>query len=202
MKKKLLTLVLAATMMVGTAVTASATSQTVDFTAASGSTTSDVVIDGTIVKGDGSAPAGKIQVEVPTQMAFLVDKAGAIAPTSYTVENKSDSQIKVSVENFKKRTTVNSKITLKAKGTSMDGLDRSNIQLYLVGDSASKIVDLGGFSSTANNELATIAAKGMATITLEGDAGKTKDGSSSPTHIDTTGASEQFDMVFKIAKVD
>lgn len=199
MKKKLLTLVLAATMMVGTAVTASATSQTVDFTAASGSTTSDVVIDGTIVKGDGSAPAGKIQVEVPTQMAFLVDKTGTIAPTSYTVENKSDSQIKVSVQNFKKRTTVNSKITLLNKDeTGMDSKDRSNIKLYLVGDSDSKIVDLGGFSSGSANELATISPKGIATITLEGDAGKDTSGSKD---IDTNGASEQFDMVFKIAKV-
>lgn len=197
MKKKLLTLVLAATMVVGTAVTASATSQTVDFTAASGSTTSDVVIDGTIVKSDGSAPAGKIQVEVPTQMAFLVDKEGSIASTSYTVENKSDSQIKVSVANFKKRNTVNSKITLKAKGTSMNDLDRSNIQLYLVGENNS-IVDLGNFSSGSANELATISAKGIATITLEGDAGKDTTGSKD---IDTTGASEQFDMVFKIAKV-
>lgn len=198
MKKKLLTLVLAATMMVGTAVTASATSQTVDFTAASGSTTSDVVIDGTIVKSDGSAPAGKIQVEVPTQMAFLVDKEGSIASTSYTVENKSDSQIKVSVANFKKRNTVNSKINLKAKGTSMNDLDRSNIQLYLVGEDNSKIVDLGDFSNSSNKDLATIAANGIATITLEGDAGKDTTGSKG---IDTTGASEQFDMVFKIAKV-
>lgn len=199
MKKKLLTLVLAATMMVGTAVTASATSQTVDFTAASGSTTSDVVIDGTIVKGNGSAPAGKIQVEVPTQMAFLVDKTGTIASTSYTVENKSDSPINVSVANFKKRNTVNSKINLLSKDESnMDNKDRSNIKLYLVGDSASKIVDLGDFSNTVNKDLATIAANSMTTITLEGDAGKDTSGSKD---IDQNGASEQFDMVFKIAKV-
>lgn len=199
MKKKLLTLVLAATMMVGTAVTASATSQTVDFTAASGSTTSDVVIDGTIVKGNGSAPAGKIQVEVPTQMAFLVDKTGTIASTSYTVENKSDSPINVSVANFKKRNTVNSKINLLSKDESnMENKDRSNIKLYLVGDSASKIVDLGDFSNTVNKDLATIAANSMTTITLEGDAGKDTSGSKD---IDQNGASEQFDMVFKIAKV-
>lgn len=200
MKKKLLTLVLAATMMVGTAVTASATSQTVDFTAASGSTTSDVVIDGTIVKSDGSAPAGKIQVEVPTQMAFVVDKTGAIASTNYTVENKSDSQIKVSVANFKKRNAVNSKITLKPKDTEMTSLDRSNIQLYLVGQSPDKVVDLGNFEGASNKDLATIDAKGLATITLQGDAGKNV--SNNGSDIEQNGASEQFDMVFKITKVD
>ena len=199
MKKKLLTLVLAATMVVGTAVTASATTNTktttVEFSTGDGSTTTPVTIDGTISTAQGAAPAGKVQVEVPTQMSFMVDKEGNFKSTSYTVKNKSQSSIKVSVESFRKRNS-NGPITLKKKADVLTSLDRSNIKLLLVGD-AGKEVDLGDFANASDKELVTVEAEGTKIITLQGEAGQ----SINSHNVDENGASDEFDMVFKIAKV-
>ncbi len=65
----------------------------------------NVTVNGTVSKSDGSVPSGKIEVEVPTAMAFTVDEKGRFISASYTVRNKSSVPISVSVSSFKNPNT-------------------------------------------------------------------------------------------------
>ena len=48
-----------------------------------------VPVSGTIRNKQGQAPEGRIEVELPTKMAFTVDQDGNLPSTTYTVQNKS-----------------------------------------------------------------------------------------------------------------
>lgn len=213
MKKKYLSLVMAAMMSLGAVVQANAaplSTQEGDYSTVEWDATKDktvnVDITGSVERADGTAAAGKLKVELPTKMAFAVDKGGTFNGTSYTVKNQSDSAIKISVASFNKG---NGRITLHAKGNDISEEDRSNITLYLEGsnlDGGSLEVDLGSFDSKGTNEILEVESTGTSIITLNGSAGQEilseedRGDSSHDDHVDNTGASDTFNMVFKIEK--
>ena len=189
MKKKLLSLLMAGAVVAGTAVPAHAQtyikneSETIE---------ANVTVTGTIKDQNGNAPAGKIQVEVPTTLTFTVDQKGVFDAAQYTITNKSQDAIKVTVGSFKETNKLGG-ITLKTHSQGLNGLDRSNIQLALVGNEG--YVDLAAVNP--DTEISRIDGGDSDNIQLLGAAG---DNLSSNSAVDQHGESEDFELVFKIKK--
>ena len=152
----------------------------------------NVKVSGTVTKSDGNSPAGKIQVELPTAMAFTVDQNGNFNSATYTVSNKSSVGISVSVSEFRD-TNQNSGITVKPISEDISSLDRSNLHLALVGNNG-KYVDLGD-TITDSKELLDVKASNSSIIQLLGESGKAE-----VQEVDDNGAKEDFTLVFKIKK--
>ena len=169
----------------------------------------NVKVTGEVKTADGSAAAGKIEVELPTTMAFAVDQNSNLRGASYNVSNRSGCGIDVSVSSFSKTT---GDITVKPM-TEMDdeseliNLDRSNVALQLNGtaEGAQTTVDLGQIMNTGTEtKVLNIAKNSSETMTLSGVAGKKAavdaGRSGNPTGVDKDGASADFTLVFKIKK--
>lgn len=189
MKKKLLSLLMAGAVVAGSSVQAfaqtyqAAESQTID---------ANVTVTGTVDNAQGIAPAGKIQVEVPTTLSFTVDKDGQFDAAQYTISNKSQTKIQVLVGSFKESNPTGG-ITLVEHGQPLTGKDRSNVKLALVGNEGH--VDLAKVDTT--QKISVIDGGNTDSIQLLGAAGDNLSGSNP---VDQSGASEDFQLVFKIKK--
>lgn len=169
----------------------------------------NVKVTGEVKTADGSAAAGKIEVELPTTMAFAVDQNSNLRGASYNVSNRSGCGIDVSVSSFSKTTgdiTVKPMTDMNTE-SKLENLDRSNVALQLNGtaEGAQTTVDLGEIMKTGTEtKVLNIAKNSSETMTLSGVAGKkaAEDPSSSgvPTGVDKDGASADFTLVFKIKK--
>ena len=151
----------------------------------------NIVINGSVKKSDGSAPEGRIEVELPTAMAFSVDQDGNFLSGYYTITNKSSVGISVSVATFTD-SNPSGGITIKSKDKSLDGLDRSNLHLELVGKQNS--IDLGK-SITSPMKLLDLNPLDVDTIKLIGEAGNRSNEA-----VDEKGISDNFSLVFNIKK--
>ena len=150
----------------------------------------NVTVTGNVFKADGTAAAGKLYVEVPTRLSFSVDQSGNFNSGIFIIKNKSSVAISVSVGQFTE-TKINSGITVRPLSESLTNKDRSNVHLYLQGDTQ---IDLGD-KSKLNQELVAINPNDSKAIQLLGSAGK-----DAGTEVDNNGASEEFNLVFKIKK--
>ena len=195
MKKKLLSLLMAGAVVAGSTVPAFAQNQTVGGLDSS-EVNANVTVTGMVDNAQGVAPAGKIQVEVPTALSFTVDNQGRLTAASFTVTNKSQSGINLSVGSFQesKRGIADPGITLHNNITSFNSLDRSNVVLVLRHGSTDVILE----HDMPETKLATIAGNTSENIQVLGTAGK--DTSNKSSVVETTGVDETFDLVFKITK--
>ena len=150
-----------------------------------------VTIKGSVSKKDGSAPDGRLEVELPTAMSFAVDQNGAFTPGSYTITNKSSVGITVSIAKFTE-TIPRGGINVKPIGDALS--NRADVNLALVGDKG--YADLGK-PIDGRKELLDVNPLGVGTIQLLGQAGNGSD-----ENIDNKGASEDFTLVFQIKKKD
>ena len=214
MKKKFLGLALAAAVALP-ATTAYAASDTQSVEMGKNDTQNVTVpISGTIRNHQGQAPEGRIEVELPTKMAFTVDQDGNLPSTTYTIQNRSQREsIDVSVASFSGGSTAteggSDGIKLHQSGTVTGHRDekyRNEIELKLTNaKDSSKSVDLGNFKNLSNESeklLATVTSGETNSIVLSGVAG-TKDSSqvgSNSTDVDSKGANEEFNLVFSIKK--
>ena len=190
MKKKFLPLLMAGMVVVGTTGLVNA-----DTTTVTGNDTqtlqSSVTVSGTVSNQDGTAPDGKITVELPTRMAFAVDKKGTLTGGTYTVKNSSKDDIDVYVSEFKK---TSGNIELVDDISSGGSSHRGQVKLTLTGNKPS--VNLKTIADTPTDTIvATVAGNNSGSIILGGDAGKSSD-----TNVDQNGASAEFNMVFKVKK--
>ena len=190
MKKKFLPLLMAGMVVVGTTGLVNA-----DTTTVTGNDTqtlqSSVTVSGTVSNQDGTAPDGKITVELPTRMAFAVDKKGTLTGGTYTVKNSSKDDIDVFVSEFKK---TSGNIELVDDISSGGSSHRGQVKLTLTGNKPS--VNLKTIADTPTDTIvATVAGNDSGSIILGGDAGKSSD-----TNVDQNGASAEFNMVFKVKK--
>ena len=196
MKKKLLSLLMAGAVVAGSTVPAfAATTQTVDGLD-SATLDASVKVTGSVSDSKGTAPAGRLQVEVPTALSFTVDNQGRLTAASFTVTNKSQSGINLSVGSFqesKRGSGVDAGITLHDNITSFNTLDRSNVCLVLRHGSTDVILQ----HDMSETQLATIAGNSSENIQVLGTAGK---GQQQGTTVDDLGVDETFDLVFKITK--
>ena len=161
----------------------------------SGSDTSEltttVPIEGIIKGNDGSLPAGRIEVELPTSMAFTVDKDGNFnAATTYNINNKSDVDIEVFLMSFTE-TQPNGGITVK-KDDIKQSDNRGTVNLDIQGNRGNARLY---HKDNLNTKLSEIGPQSISSLVLTGSAGKGNE----PT-IDNNGVAEDFTMTFKIRK--
>ena len=196
MKKKFLGLALAA------AVALPATGVYADTTTITGNDTEtltqDVTVSGTVRKSTGEAPAGRLEVELPTAMAFTVDEEGNFNGANYKVTNRSAVGIKLSVAEFRE-TNSNGGITLNAvSGFNPADKDRANIAMSLDGNVNGSLtsVDLSQVTAGTEREVLDVGANDAGILRLSGKAGTKKDNSD----LESNGAKEDFTLVFKVKK--
>jgi len=162
-----------------------------------GTQTHSVTVSGAVKSSTGQLPEGRIEVELPTAMAFTVHEDSSLTAPTYSVKNTGSVGVKVEVANFQK---TGGGITVKKKtdfDQEKDSLDRSNIYLQLNGNvgGADKTIDLGNLADEHDKKILTVAAATDGVITLTGEAGKQKSG-----NVETSGASGEFSLIFKIQK--
>lgn len=165
--------------------------------------TQNVTVTGDIKSSQGTVAQGRLEVILPTSMAFSIDQKGNFTNVDYKVANNSSEAISVGVQQFRKTKTTGG-MTLKNKDTSdMDNLTRDNVQMALVGDNSggtTRYVDLGD-PATQNLQttkpLIDVESKQTGIIQLLGKAGKN---TSSETTELQNGITEQFTIVFEVKK--
>ena len=223
MKKKFLGLAMAAMVALpATSVYATGTTDTTGTTSATQETqkieseaaTKDVPVEvtGTVTNKKGEAPQ-KIEVELPSKMAFIVDANGDVAETTYKISNKSQNvDLALSVGAFTGGLTstdgTGNGIQLVPKTKMEDDrteLFRNQVSLVLSNTDANgkKEVDLGNYRSLAADakKLGQIGAGQNTLLKLTGKGGQKTITSEDKSDVDSKGAEQKFDLVFSITKV-
>ena len=144
MKKKFLSLMMAAAVVATTSVSAFADS-TIDgvtYPDAANITSKDtsdatqnVTITGNVVDSQGNMPATSFKVTVPTAASFTVNKAGNLVGTNLSIKNEGPQKIDVYAQEFSSKGT--GAITVVGEQTIEDnksGTDRSTVSLKLAGE--------------------------------------------------------------------
>lgn len=198
MKKRFLGLALAAMVAVPATNAYAATDKTI--TGNDTETLShNVTVTGAVSKSNGQAPAGRIEVELPTTMAFTVDQEGNFTGANYTVRNRSAVPVRLLVSEFRETDTQGG-ITLN-NITSFDPTekDRSNVAMSLDGnvDGSFTSVDLSQVASLNEPSILDVKAGDTGVLRLNGEAGTKKEGADA---LEANGTKEEFTLVFKIKK--
>lgn len=201
MKKKFLSLMMAAAVVATTSVSAFASETNV--TTEGG--TANVRIEGNVQDTTGNVNPGTLSVTVPTTATFTVTNEGKLQGTIITVNNTGTQGVDVYAHAFTD-TTPDDRITVKKEG-DLEGVNRTNVSLYIQGSSG-----IAHLSSTAGEKkngiyenkehtrvsdeikLATIEQQRHEDLRLEGKVGKD---TSQP--VDQP-VSDNFTLVLKIKK--
>lgn len=167
--------------------------------------TQDVTVTGEVKSNQGTVAAGRLEVVLPTSMAFSIDQKGNFTNVDYKVTNNSPTAISVGIQQFRE-TIANGGITLKDENATSDmaTLPRNNVQMALVGDNggggSKRYVDLGASATqnlTSTQPLIDVESKQTGIIQLLGNAGK--DTSSESPELQK-GMTEKFTVVFEVKK--
>lgn len=210
MKKKFLGLALA-TMVALPATTAYAAGTTQDTqTIVSESNNVQVAVTGSVTTKKGQKPE-KVEVVLPSKLAFTVNQDGDFDAADFDIVNNSTNvDIDVAVSNFSGGRTLTdgsgdgiqvlSKEEFDNQGNTE--LYRNQIRLSLSKIGSTDTVDLGNYKSltAVQKKLGTINSGQTAKLTLDGAAGRKDVASPNGTDVDSKGAQEQFNLVFSIAK--
>lgn len=205
MKKKFLALALAGA--VAMPVVASASTNTQGVSGLDSQTHyADVNINGTVNTKAGAAADGRIEVILPTDMSFTVDKDGRfISANNYNITNNSKCSINVAVTEFKEADTNSGIFVLNydTVNAARTDYDRATVGLKLTGDSNSSVNLVDGAISAGT--LFTNLQGGGTTKSIDfsgvaGTATAATATNSKNTGVDTNGANETFKVKFKISK--
>lgn len=231
MKKKFLSLMMAAAVVATTSVSAFAAveAEDVDNSVTEETTINnrldseevehDVTITGKIQNKNGVMPATTFKVTVPTAANFTVSKSGTLVGPDLTVKNEGSQAIKVLAQDF--QNVGSNKIKVVAAQTIADDIssqtdvslrtyDRTTISLKLEGDS-NKVVhlsssdDKNGISSDAG--LTSLSTSALELVTLQpGDKNPTTKkiklrGTAGSKPVDAA-VSDDFRLTLKIKKAD
>ena len=199
MKKKFLSLMMAAAVVATTSVSAFAEEVRKD----GGSV--DVTITGSVNGPDNAAPEGTISVTIPTALAFTVKNNGEVGGTSLNIENNGTEDVEIYAYQF-------------IDGNGQTGIDvvkeisnrettkRNSVILNLTGNEGAvgfvsegnKIYDAKKPSEDVSTEgvkiasLSKLGEQNTGTIKLTGSAGKSESGS--------TALTEEFTVKLKVKK--
>lgn len=132
MKKKFLSLMMAAAVVATTSVSAFA-ADTTPVTENGG--TANVTINGSVDSNNGDSAPGTINVSVPTAMNFRVDNKGNLEGSKITITNRGSDKVEVLAYEFRNNTP-NSGITVKAPKSGVDFVKRSDVALWLEGNAS------------------------------------------------------------------
>ncbi len=209
MKKKFLSLMMAAAVVATTSVSAFASEniESVSNGKINGvdnkAYTTDITITGDVEDTNGN---GTLSVTVPTAASFRVKKDGALQGTKINVKNEGTQDIDVFAYQFID-TTKSSKITVLGKN-QLGSADRTNVSLSIGGNLTTAY--LGSTPGTNTNKgiykdenlgeeaeeeikIAKVAKQSEYGLTLSGEAGKLTNAIDQP-------VSDNFTLVLKIAK--
>ena len=167
--------------------------------------TQNVTVTGEVKSNQGTVAAGRLEVVLPTSMAFSVDQNGNFTNVDYSVTNNSPSAITVGVQQFSETNTkADEGIVLKNKDEDMSTLARNNVQMALVGDNgdtgSKRYVDLGAADTQSlaqPKDILDVPSNQTKVIQLLGNAGKNKASDSEKVQNGTT---ETFTVVFAVKK--
>lgn len=167
--------------------------------------TQDVTVTGEVKSNQGTVAQGRLEVILPTSLAFSVDQEGNFTNVNYSVTNNSQCAVTVGVQQFSETNKKDDEgIVLKDKNEDMSQLARNNVQMALVGDNGSgatkRYVDLGA-ADTQNlaqpQDILDVPSNQTKVIQLLGNAGKNKSADSTKVQNGTT---ETFTVVFAVKK--
>ena len=199
MKKKFLSLMMAAAVVATTSVSAFAAStaaNTKDITGPESSElTTDINITGDVEDQNGGIKPGTLSVTVPTTASFRVNQTGGFTGADLTVVNKGSKTIEVYVQNFVDVNGVDGinvvSETVTSKAADQDGsVNRDNVSLKVVGNRGTAYLGTKATGQTGSGvysdkelrselpsgkKVSEIDANQSYTMKLEGEAGKKKD---------------------------
>lgn len=209
MKKKFLSLMMAAAMVATTSVSAFASSASTTVDADGGEV--NVTVTGNINDEGNKAPEGTISVTVPTALAFTVNSGGDLKGSDLTVVNNGTEKVDIYAYEFIDKDGAKG---IEVADSVTDSEKRSKVTLTISGgQGAAKLLSTGGTKgvSNANNnqevgatgvKIATVNKYGEAqnegTIKLIGKAGKNT-GHSSENQIGEA-IKEEFTLKLKVKK--
>lgn len=201
MKKKFLSLMMAAAMVATTSVSAFAAN---DATVSRDGEEVDVTITGSVNDQNNNAPEGTISVTIPTTLSFTVNNEGGVIGTSLDVENNGTQRVEIYAYQFVDGdgTTGINVVRPMQEG---DRVNRktSEVSLSLAGNAGTagfvslenKIYDAKKPTEDASGDgvkIATLGEQKTVKINLTGIAGKDKNGA--------VGISEKFTVRLKVKK--
>lgn len=170
--------------------------------------TQSVTVTGEVKSSQGTVAQGRLEVILPTSLAFSVDQEGNFTNVNYSVTNNSPCAITVGVQQFSETNTKpNEGIVLhpsSKQSTDMAQLSRNNVQMALVGDvdsssGSTRYVDLGDEATKNLQEakpILDVPSNQTKAIQLLGAAGKNKGADSTIQN----GTTETFTVVFAVKK--
>lgn len=205
MKKKFLSLMMAAAVVATTSVSAFAADTT---TVTEDEGTANVIIKGSVDSNNGDSAPGTISVSVPTAMNFRVDNQGNLKGSKITITNRGVDKVDVLAYEFR-NDTPNSGIKVKAPGSGVTFEKRSDVALWLQGNASKrayfKSEEAGSNKKGIYNEDGTEESGGIVVSKIEASNGTdelTLGGHAGTQGLDNadTALSGQFTLKLKIKK--
>lgn len=191
MKKKFLSLMMAAAVVATTSVSAFANTRDYDNVAEDQKINHEVTITGDVEDEGGEVKPGTLSVTVPTTATFRVDKDGGFQGSTLEVRNRGTQTIEVCVNEFidvdgpENVNVVSEELTSKS---SDDGqaVDRKSVSLNIKGNNGIAYLgsggngvyskkDLTGGNVTGGKKVSEITAGNTDRLTLDGRAGQKDD---------------------------
>ena len=205
MKKKFLSLMMAAAVVATTSVSAFANTQTID-SSDNVDGSAQVKVEGKVANDSGALPAGNYNVTIPSKVAFSVDNHGVFTGVELPITNNGNDDISVKVSDFVD-TDGDAGIKLNRENDLSNSSNnankpRSEINLTLQGNRKKVYLGNGevkdglGDSATdlKNVEMAEVGVGVTEKLKLSGEAGKQNLGTN------VSGITNSFTLTFKISK--
>lgn len=206
MKKKFLSLMMAAAVVATTSVSAFASTQTIN-SSNDVERSAEVKVEGKVADDSGALPSsGTFNVTIPSKVAFSIDRNGVFTGVELPIVNNGDHAISVKVANFvdtdgEEGIKLNHTEDLRDSTLNVNK-NRSEINLTLQGNRKKvylgdgKVRDkLGSTAADLSNvEMAEVAIGATEKLQLEGYAGKHKLGDN------VSAITNNFTLTFKISK--
>lgn len=206
MKKKFLSLMMAAAVVATTSVSAFASTQNITGPD-NVEKEAHVTVEGKVSDNDGHLPVGVYNVTIPSKVAFSVDQHGKFTGVKLPIVNNGYDAINITVADFVDTDgddtgiKLNTTDDLSVKNVK-SGKPRNEINLTLQGNKKmvflgnGEVVDKLGTGSTSlkNEVMAEVAPNETYNLTLSGNAGEGKLGE----HV--SAITNEFTLTFKINK--
>lgn len=211
MKKKFLSLMMAAAVVATTSVSAFADEKVID-NVDSSSPTTEVQITGSVTDDQGAMPESTFKVTVPTTATFSVDQNGGFKAPTLTVKNEGSQKVDVYAYSFKDNSGEgNINILSPNAFAQKHDAKRSEVKIALRGSSGEKVYlssskdgngvnnqeDFQGANADGNGfkvlglEACTDGVAKIGTISIDGTAGTVSPGKA---------VSDTFVLTLKIKK--
>ena len=207
MKKKFLSLMMAAAVVATTSVSAFANDKVLTGEDTSTPTT-NVEIKGSVANTEGELPAGNFNVTVPTRASFSVTKNGVINAGEIKIKNAGEQKIEVYAYAFQDK-TLSENINIVKANDIQASAENSTISLFLTGDNGNEahLSSTGKIYKDEGHGQEAVKGHEVKLLTLSGGTtSNPKEGSISMNGKGGTNAvaepmSDDFTLTLKIKKV-